>query len=137
MEGQFSKNPVWPGNRSIFMPGGKVPAAGERLVQSALATTFERLIEAERNHGGGSRGDAIRAARDFFYRGELARDMARFSEGQDGLLRYEDLYDFSVGHEPPVQGTYRDHAIFTCGPWCQGPVVAQVVSPMKNPCLFP
>ena len=132
MESQFSNNPVWPGNRSIFMPGRKVPAAGERLVQSALATTFERLIEAERNHAGGSRGDAIRAARDFFYRGELARDMARFSEEQDGLLGYEDLHDFSVGHEPPVQGTYRDYEIFTCGPWCQGPVVAQVLQMLEN-----
>ncbi len=129
---QFATDPVWPSNQRIFMPGGQVPAVGEKLVQSALSHTFERLIEAERAHQGGSRSESIRAARDYFYKGELAREMARFSEEQGGLLRYEDLHDFRVGHEAPVKGRFRDFEIYTCGPWCQGPVVAQVLQTLEH-----
>ncbi len=129
---EFATESVWPSNQRIFMPDGQVPAVGEKLVQSALSHTFERLIEAERAHKGGSRSESIRAARDYFYKGELAREMARFSEEQGGLLRYEDLHDFSVGHEAPVKGSFRNFEIYTCGPWCQGPVVAQVLQMLEH-----
>jgi len=129
---QFATQSTWPSNERIFMPDGRVPAVGEKLVQSELSHTFERLIEAERAHKSGSRSQSIRAARDYFYKGEIAREMARFSEEQGGLLRYEDLRDFSVGHEAPVKGRFRDFEIYTCGPWCQGPVVAQVLQMLEH-----
>ena len=123
---------AWPANLDIFMPGGKVPAVGERLVQSALADTFQRLIDVEKANTHLGRKGAIRAARDEFYQGEIGREMARFSEEEGGLLTFEDLGAFEVGHEPPVKGRFRDNTIYSCGPWCQGPVVPQTLQILAN-----
>ena len=122
----------WPSTREIFMPGGRVPDVGELFVQKDLARTFDRLIDVERANSYKGREDAIRAARDYFYKGDIAEEMARFSQEQGGLITYQDLHDFSVKIEEPVKGNFRDYAIYTCGPWCQGPVVAQVLQMLEN-----
>ena len=90
----------WPANQAVFRPSGSVPGFGERLVQSDLANTFQRLIDVERAHLHLGRETAIRAARDEFYRGDIAREMVRFSESEDGLLSYEDLAGFELGTNP-------------------------------------
>jgi gamma-glutamyltranspeptidase/glutathione hydrolase len=123
---------MWPSNREIFMPGGRAPGVGETLVQSDLARTFRRLIEAEKAGATGGREAGIRAARDRFYRGDIAREMARFSEEQGGLLTLEDLGEFSVKIEAPEVGRFGDYKINTCGPWCQGPVVAQTLQMLED-----
>ena len=122
----------WPANQAVFRPSGSVPGFGERLVQSDLANTFQRLIDVERAHLHLGRETAIRAARDEFYRGDIAREMVRFSESEDGLLSYEDLAGFEVGHEPPVTGSFKDTTIYSCGPWCQGPVVPQALQMLEE-----
>ena len=122
----------WPANQAVFRPTGSVPGLGERLVQDDLANTFQRLIDVERAHLHLGREQAIRAARDEFYRGDIAREMIRFSESQDGLLSYNDLAGFEVGHEAPVTGSYRDTTIYSCGPWCQGPVVPQALQMLED-----
>ena len=122
----------WPANREIFLRDGKVPPAGTIIVQPALARTFERLIDVERKNAAQGREAAIRAARDEFYRGDIAREMARYSEEQGGLLRLEDFHDFSVKEEPHVRGTFRDYEILACGPWCQGPVVPQTLQMLEH-----
>lgn len=122
----------WPENNAVFRPGGSVPGLGERLVQSDLANTFQHLIDTERAKAHLGREAAIRAARDEFYRGEIAREIIRFSESQDGLLTYDDLSTFQVGHEAPVTGTFRDTTIYSCGPWCQGPVVPQALQMLQD-----
>jgi gamma-glutamyltranspeptidase/glutathione hydrolase len=129
---QFTTGPVWKANGRIFMPGGRLPQVGDRIVQSALADTFKRLIDVEHRARDCGRSAAIRAARDYFYQGELAREIADFSASEGGLLCYEDLRDFSVGHEAPVSGQFQNYSIYTCGPWCQGPVVAQVLQMLAN-----
>jgi len=129
---QFTTGPIWETNGKIFRPEGRLPQTGDRIVQSALANTFKRLINIEHRARDCGRSTAIRAARDYFYKGELAREIAAFSESEGGLLRYEDLRDFSVGHEAPVSGQFKNYSIYTCGPWCQGPVVAQVLQMLAN-----
>ena len=129
---QFTTGPVWKANGRIFMPGGHLPQVGDRIVQSALADTFKRLIDVEHRARDCGRSAAIRAARDYFYQGELAREIADFSASEGGLLCYEDLRDFSVGHEAPVSGQFQNYSIYTCGPWSQGPVVAQVLQMLTN-----
>lgn len=122
----------FPSTQALFMPNGQVLQVGERFVQTDLARTFTRLIEAERAQAHEGREAALRAARDFFYKGEIAEEMARFSAEQGGLLTLEDFRDFSVRIEPPVQGTFRDVTVYTCGPWCQGPVVAQTLQMLED-----
>jgi gamma-glutamyltranspeptidase/glutathione hydrolase len=117
----------WPSTAEIFLPGGRVPEVGEIFVQRDAAATLRRLIEAERAAGGGSRARGVRAARDAFYHGELARRMADFARGEGGLLTEADLADFHVQEEAPVLARYREYEVWGCGPWCQGPVLGQVL----------
>ena len=117
----------WPSTRAVFTPHGRVPAVGDRLVQADLARTFRRLVDVEKGSAHKGRESAVRAARDYFYKGEIAEEMAGFSESLGGFLTLDDLKEFSVGVEEPEIGRFREFAVYTCGPWCQGPVVAQTL----------
>ena len=108
--------------RETFLPGGAGPAVGQVLVQKELARTFRRMIDVERSAAGRGREGAIQAVREFFYQGELAEAMAAFSQEQGGLLTGEDLAAYRVKLEPPAVGSYKGVDVYTCGPWCQGPV---------------
>ena len=123
---------LWPSTVAIFMPDGRPLKMGELLVQSDLARTFSRLISVEKGNASKGREAAIRAARDYFYKGDMADEMARFSEEQGGLLTLQDFADFSVKLERPEVGRFRDYEVFTCGPWCQGPVVAQTLQMLED-----
>jgi gamma-glutamyltranspeptidase/glutathione hydrolase len=114
---------AYPSSAAVFMPGGRPLGVGDLLVQADLGRTLRRLVEAEASGGAGGRAAGLRAARELFYRGEIAEEIARFSRGQGGLLAYEDLAGFSVGVEPPTRTSYRGYELFGCGPWCQGPTL--------------
>ena len=105
---------------------------GELLVQKDLARTFRRLADVERANGSKGRQAAITAARDYFYKGDIAEEMARFSHEQGGLLTLEDLKDFSVQIEEPEVGRFRDYSVYTCGAWCQGPVLAETLQILED-----
>ncbi len=122
----------WPSSAEVFLPNGHVPEVGQVFRQPGLARTFEVLMGAEGSARGLGREAGIRAARDYFYRGPLAREMAGFCQEQGGLLSYEDLAEFTVKIEPPVETTYRGYRVYTCGPWCQGPVVAQTLNLLED-----
>ena len=101
-------------------------------MQKDLARTFRRLADVERANGSRGREAAIRAARDYFYKGDIAEEMARFSRDQGGLLTLDDLKDFSVQVEEPEVGRFRDYSVYTCGAWCQGPVLAETLQMLED-----
>lgn len=121
----------WPSTAAVFAPEGRPLRTGERLVQPALARTFERLIEVERAHSDRGREEAIRAARDFFYEGEIAEEIVAFIRENGGFLTTGDMADFHVGHELPEVGHFSqngtEYEVYTCGPWCQGPAFAEAL----------
>ena len=127
IEGAQEQLAVWPESASVYLPDGRPLALGEKLVQSGLAGVFRRMIEAERGASGG-REEGIRAARDAFYRGEIADRMVEFCQQEGGYLTADDFSDFAVKIEPTEQGSYKGHEVFTCGPWCQGPALIQVLN---------
>lgn len=88
--------------------------------QKDMISTFNRLIEAE-SKAGGDRHAGLKAARDLVYKGEIAQEIVAFSEREGGLLRTEDLADFSVRVEQPEHIQFRGIDVYSCGPWCQGP----------------
>ena len=100
--------------RGVFLQDGP-PPAGALLTYPDLARTFRKLIEAEDTSraNGGSRRQALRAAFNRFYRGDIARDMARFYQRNGGLLTREDF----AGYEPiwaePVHTTYRGYDVYS------------------------
>ena len=79
----------------------------------------------ERDHAGQGREAALQAARDFFYKGEIAGEIVRFVQGEGGFLTMEDMAAFSVGVDVPPSIDYKGIQVFACGPWCQGPVNLQ------------
>ena len=115
----------WSSSRDVFMPNGVAPQVGDVLVQKDLANTFRRMIDVERAAASNGREAAIRAVRDFFYKGELAQEMVRFCREQGGLLTMEDMASFRVKLEPAQWGSYKGIDVATCGPWCQGPLLIQ------------
>ncbi len=116
----------WPGNTDIYLPGGAPPRPGDLFVQSDLARTIKYLIDEEAAAKGG-RGAGLQAARDAFYRGDIARTLARYHSENGGWLTLEDLSEFRVGIEAPLSVRFGDLRVFTCGPWCQGPLLAQTL----------
>jgi len=122
---QFDLYP--PGGTAVFYPGGRVPAVGELFAQPALAGTLKRLVEAD-GHGRGHRAAGIAAARERFYRGDIAAAIGRFSEGVGGLLRASDLASYRARVEAPVRMEFAGREILGQSVWTQGPVLMQALA---------
>ena len=117
----------WPSSRDIYLPGGEPPGTGERFVQADLAGAIAYMIDEEEAARGG-RDAGLAAARDAFYRGDLARAMVRYHEESGGWLTMQDLAEYESAEEQPVLAQLGQIEVYTCGAWCQGPVLAQMVS---------
>lgn len=115
----------WPTSARLYLPQGQLPEVGAIFRNPDLARLFERLLQAEGDAAGRGRSAALRAARDLFYRGEVARQIAAFVQRHDGLLEAHDLAAFETRVETPVSTTYRGYEVYKCGPWSQGPVFLQ------------
>ena len=124
-----NRNPDhWATTMATFFPGGKALNPGDVAIQQDLANTFRRLISAEKAAAGRGRVAALQAARDLFYRGDLAHKMVEFNRAQGGLLSLADLAEFEAQPEPPVSINYKGIEVMTCGPWCQGPTTIQALN---------
>lgn len=121
----------WPSNAKIYLPKGRAPEPGEVFVQKDLAETIKKMVRAEQKKKFSGRDEALQAARNEFYRGEIAEAILDFQKENDGLLRRDDLEDFRVKIEEPLKTTYRDYEICSCGPYCQGPVLLQVLNTLE------
>jgi len=117
----------WPSSAAIFLVDGKPRPAGKVLRQTDLANTFRRMMQAEGRAGGG-RVAGIEAARDEFYKGDIGKQIAEFIQSQGGTVSEEDLADFHSTIEEPPHVTYKGVDVFVCGPWCQGPVLAEALN---------
>jgi gamma-glutamyltranspeptidase/glutathione hydrolase len=122
----------WPGNAAIYLPGGAPPTVGSLFRQTDLARTLQYMADQERATARKGRATGLRAARDAFYRGDIAAEIVRFHEQNDGLLRAEDLAEFEVGIEPAVRTGFAGATVFACGPWCQGPVLLQALNLLEG-----
>ncbi len=111
----------WPGSASLFLPGGKLPKPGDIFFQPEYAATLKKIRDAETNNRKLGRSGAMQAARDVFYKGEIARALDKFSQENGGLIRYEDLAGYRGKIEEPLKTTYRDCEVFSCSTWTQGP----------------
>ena len=121
---QFALYP--PGGDAVFYPGGRAPGVGELFVQPALSGTLRRLVDADAK-GGGNRTAGIAAARERFYRGDVAALIGAFSETCGGLLRAGDLAGYRARVEPPLSTTFMGREILGQAAWTQGPVLLQAL----------
>ena len=126
---QFQLYP--PGGMAVFYPGGQPPAVGTLLVQPALAATLEKLVAAERQCPG-NRLAGLQAARQRFYRGDIAQTIAAFAQRVGGLLRQEDLAGYRAGFEEPLRTTFAGREVCTQSTWTQGAVLLQALNILEH-----
>ena len=122
----------YPSSAEIFLPGGRLPKVGENFVQTDLARSIQYMADEERAAAGNGRAAGLSAARDAFYRGDLAKVMADYHGENGGWLTREDLSEYASAIEPPVCTNYNGIDVYTCGPWCQGPVLQQMFSLLQG-----
>ena len=107
----------YPGFEETYMPGGKAPAKGEIFKNPYLANTLEKIAE-----GG----------RDTFYRGDIARTIARYINDQGGFLTYEDMADHHSEWVEPVTANYRGFDIWELPPNGQGIAALQILNILEG-----
>ena len=138
IEGQKERLAEWPYSRAVFLPhhgeDRAAPAAGEIFVQEDLARTLEQLVEAEAEAlaAGATRRDAIMAAYDRFYRGDIAEEFVRGSREQGGLHTLADLANWQVYLEEPVSTSYKGIDVYKLTTWVQGPVLLQALNILEG-----
>ena len=111
----------YPTTMKVYFPDGRAPAPGEIFKNPDAARTLKRLVEAEQQNTGQGRRAALKAARDRFYRGDIAREMAEFFEENGGLYRYEDFAEYTAKVETPVWVDYRGYGVYKNPSASQGP----------------
>jgi gamma-glutamyltranspeptidase/glutathione hydrolase len=128
----------WPYSKSVFLPhlGQKreAPEAGEIFVQQDLLKTLEKLIEAEQNalKNGASRKEAIMAAYNRFYKGDIADEFVRGCQEQGGLITKQDLDNWKPIEEEPLHTNYKGIEVYKMQQWTQGPVLLQALNILEN-----
>ena len=126
----------WPESRRVMLPrpGDRPPAAGEIFKQPDLAATLRKLVETEKEAlaAGKSRRDAILAANDRFYRGDIAQEFVRGSREIGGLHTVEDLANWKVRLEEPVKTTYKGIDVYKLDFWTQGPAMLQALNILET-----
>jgi len=111
----------YPTTVKVYLPDGKLPKAGDVFCNRDLARTLRNLVEAEQANKAKGRHEALRAARDRFYKGDIARELASFSEANGGLFRYGDFAEYTAEVETPVSIDYRGFRIYKNPSASQGP----------------
>jgi gamma-glutamyltranspeptidase/glutathione hydrolase len=122
----------WPASAAIWLPGGRAPREGELFVQADLARSLQFMADEERAASPRGRVAGLRAARDAFYRGDLAAAMVRYHHDNGGWLTADDLASYQSEIARPVRTTFGGMEVLTCGPWCQGPVLLQMLSLLEG-----
>ena len=125
----------WPSSMDVYFthpddaenPG---PREGEIFRQPGLKRTLERLVaaEAEALAGGASRKEAIQAAYDAFYRGDIAADFVAGAQAAGALITIEDMANWQVHLEEPVTANYKGIDVYKLTTWVQGPVMLQALN---------
>lgn len=128
----------WTYSTKVFLPHPgeerEAPEAGEIFVQKDLLATLSKLVEAEQQalKKGKSRKEAIYAAYDRFYRGDIAKEIARGTQEQGGLITEQDLAKWEVKIEEPMRVNYRGIEVYKLSQWTQGPALLQALNMLEN-----
>jgi gamma-glutamyltranspeptidase/glutathione hydrolase len=129
---------TWPYSKKVFLPhlGEKreAPEAGEIFVQKDLLNTLQKMVDAEQDalKKGKSRKEAIWAAYDRFYKGDIADEFVRGAQEQGGLITKEDLKNWKPTEEAPTMVNYKGIDVYKLQSWTQGPSLLQALNIVEN-----
>jgi len=128
----------WPYSKTVFLPHAgqswEAPEAGEIFKQTDLLQTLHRMAEAEQDalKKGKNRKEAIYAAYDRFYKGDIAKEFVRGCQEQGGLITMEDLAKWKVMIEEPLKVNYKGIDVYKLQQWTQGPSLLQALNILEN-----
>ena len=111
----------YPTSVTLYQPAGRHYQGGDIFKNPDAGRLLRRLIEAEKAAAAKGRHAGLQAARDRFYKGDIARTMATFAEAQGALFRYDDFATYTVKVEAPVSTSYRGYDIYKNASASQGP----------------
>lgn len=138
IERQKDRIKQWPYSKAVFLPhlGEKreAPEAGEIFTQQNLLNTLTKMVEAEQAalKAGKTRKQAIMAAYDRFYKGDIAKEFVRGCQEQGGLITMQDLANWKPIEEEPVKVSYKGIDVYKLQQWTQGPSMLQALNILEN-----
>ena len=128
----------WPYSKKVFLPHlgeeREAPYPGEVFVQEDLYQTLKKLVETEKAalSAGKSRKEAIYAAYERFYKGDIAEEIVRGAREQGGLFTMEDFAKWKVKIEEPLMVNYKGIEVYKLQEWTQGPALLQSLNILEN-----
>ena len=123
----------WPANRAYWLkPDGSEYQPGETIKLPTLARTLKRMVEAERSAKGKGRAAGIVAARDRFYKGDIAQEMVAFLQKHQAPFDISDFAEYFARVEEPARTTYRGYTVYKHGFGSQGPVLLQALNILET-----
>jgi gamma-glutamyltranspeptidase/glutathione hydrolase len=123
----------WPGNQAYwYKPDGSPYAPGDTIKFPSTARTLRRMVEAERLAKARGRSAGIMAARDRFYKGDIAREMVAFLRQHGAPFDESDFAEYFARLEEPASTTYRGYTVYKHGFGSQGPVLLQTLNILEN-----
>ncbi len=138
MERDKARIKEWPYSKAVFLPHAgekrEAPVAGEIFRQADLLATLQKLVDAEQQalKKGKNRKEAIYAAYDRFYKGDIAKEFVRGSKEQGGLITEQDLASWKVLEEEPLHVNYKGIEVYKLSQWTQGPMLLQSLNILEN-----
>ncbi len=124
----------WPDSKRVMLPhtgeSREAPYPGEIFRQPELAATLRKLVDAEKQAlaAGKSRREAIMAAYDRFYRGDVGAAFVDGLSAQGGLVTRDDLAKWSVKIEEPLMTTYKGIEVYKLTTWVQSAAMLQALN---------
>ena len=123
----------WPANKAYWLkPDGSEYMPGETIKLPTLARTLKRMVEAERAAKRKGRVAGIVAARNRFYKGDIAREMVAFLQKHQAPFDLSDFAEYFARVEEPARTTYRGYTVYKHGFGSQGPVLLQTLNILEN-----
>jgi gamma-glutamyltranspeptidase/glutathione hydrolase len=123
----------WPDNQKYwYKADGSYFKPGDTIKLPTLARTLTRMVEAERAAKAKGRAAGIVAARDRFYKGDIAKEMVAFLQKHQAPFDLTDFSEFYARIEPPAQITYRGYTVYKHGFGSQGPMLLQTLNILEQ-----
>jgi gamma-glutamyltranspeptidase/glutathione hydrolase len=131
----------WPTSAAVYLPNNEVPPPGTLFTNTALAATYQRILD-EAETVGGDRDAQIERARASWSRGFVAEAIGDFCRTQDvmdvtgsahrGVLTADDMANWLPTIEAPLTYDYGRYTVCKPGVWSQGPVMLQQLALLKG-----
>jgi gamma-glutamyltranspeptidase/glutathione hydrolase len=125
----------WPEAKRLFLPGGQAPNVGDMFVQADLARTLREIVKAEKRASRSTKDNrhaGLIAARDYFYRGPIAKRIGDYMQANGGLIAADDFARFQAKTGQPVRADFRGYQVYKPGFWTQGPVLVETLNMLES-----